>query len=282
MSSMRAAENPQAAVDALLAADRAFSSASAKTDFVSGLSAMLDEKAIIFVVPLPPLAHGKAEAVAVLKNAKISPNARTQWTPIRGGISADGQQGFTYGYMTTEEDGKPAQLSKYLSYWVKRPEGWRVALFKRVPRPEGKVSTELRPPSLPKAIVPVITDAATLAKHRASLDQTERTFSDEAQSIGLGKAFKKNGSADAMNVGGAAEFTFGNEAISASVGGDEPGSPLHWGPEDVIAASSGDLGATWGLLLRNGPTPPGRLEKIPFFTIWHRNSPDEPWLYIAE
>jgi hypothetical protein len=36
------------------------------------------------------------------------------------------------------------------------------------------------------------------------------------------------------------------------------------------------------LLLRNGSTPPGRLEKIPFFTIWHRNSPDEPWLYIAE
>ena len=41
---------PQAAVDELLAADRAFSAASAKTDLVSGLAAMFDADVIM---PLP-------------------------------------------------------------------------------------------------------------------------------------------------------------------------------------------------------------------------------------
>jgi hypothetical protein len=184
--------------------------------------------------------------------------------------------------MTRTIDGKSRSLAKYLSYWIKRPEGWRVAAFKWVPRPEGEASTALRAPSLPRKLVPVSKNAAALEKYRASLAQTERDFSDESQKTGLGIAFKKYGSADAMNVAGDADFTFGNEAIGVIQGGDAPGSPLNWGPEDVLVASSGDLGLTYGMLLRNGPTPPGRLPKIPFFTVWHQNSPDEPWRYIAE
>jgi ketosteroid isomerase-like protein len=276
------AASPQAVVDELLATDRAFAAASAQTDSVSGLSAMLDKDIVMFVIPLPALAHGKAEATETLRAGFGTPASKTDWQPIRGGVSADGQQGFTYGYMTTQIDGQQTKLAKYLSYWIRRPEGWRVAAFKWVPRPEGTVELAMRAPSRPAKIVPVSADATALARYRASLDRTERAFSDESQVTGLGRAFKKYGSADAMNVAGEAEFTFGNEAIGIIQGGDAPGSPLNWAPEDVLVASSGDLGLTWGLLLRNGPTPPGRLAKIPFFTVWHRDSPDGPWLYIAE
>ena len=86
-----------------------------------------------------------------------------------------------------------------------------------------------------------------------------------------------------MNVGGGADFTYGNVAIGQAQGGDAPApSPLRWAPDGVIAASSGDLGITYGYLERNGPTPPGRLARIPWITIWRREKVGQPWLYVAE
>jgi hypothetical protein len=73
----------------------------------------------------------------------------------------------------------------------------------------------------------------------------------------------------------------GNAAIG-DLHGTGP-SPLNWSADGgVIVSSDGDLGVTWGLLHRNGPTPPGRIAKIPFFTVWRRASPNSPWLYVVE
>src|SRR2546428_9713920 len=47
----QASDSPQTVVDELLAADRAFSAASAKTDLVSGLTAMFADDVAI---PMPP------------------------------------------------------------------------------------------------------------------------------------------------------------------------------------------------------------------------------------
>src|SRR5262249_59485577 len=93
-----AAVTPQTVVDELLAADRAFSAASAKTDLVAGLSAMFADDVVI---PMPPgqFVNGKAAVVEALRSNADNLTARTEWTPARGGISADGQQGFTFGYM---------------------------------------------------------------------------------------------------------------------------------------------------------------------------------------
>lgn len=94
-----AAATPQSVVDELLAADRAFSAASAKTDLVSGLTAMFGDEVVI---PNPPdrFAEGKAAVVAMLRANADNARSRTEWTPVRGGVSADGQHGFTVGYMT--------------------------------------------------------------------------------------------------------------------------------------------------------------------------------------
>src|SRR5258705_8577090 len=91
--------SPQQAVDELLAADRAFSAASAKTDLVAGLSAMFADDVVI---PMPPgqFVNGRAAVVEALKGNADNATSRTDWTPVRGGVSADGQHGFTFGYMT--------------------------------------------------------------------------------------------------------------------------------------------------------------------------------------
>ena len=273
-------QSPQAAVDALIAADRAFAAAASGKDARDAVAAMLRDDAVMFIVPQPPVARGKAAADALLKAAFPDPSTIT-WTAVRGGVSADGAHGFTYGFTTRTLEGTPPELGKYVAYWTKGADGWRAAALKIVPRAEGEVPTALRTAALPARIVPVSADAALSEKYRKEVDAVERRFSDEAQVIGLGAAFAKYGSADAVNVGGDADFTTGNEEI-AKLFGTEKGSPLRWAPDGVLAASSGDLGLTYGYLERNGPTPPGRLARIPWFTIWRRAAPDQPWLYVAE
>jgi hypothetical protein len=275
--------DPQAALDGLLAADRAFAAASAQTDLVSGISAMF---APDVVMPLPngSFAESAQAATAALRENPANAGARAEWAPVRGGISADGQHGFTFGYMTVHQADGTVSPAKYLAYWVRQPAGWRVAAYRRSRRPEGEVSTAMLPPALPARLVPPSADAAALEAHRASLDAAERAFSDESQTIGLGPAFAKWGSGDAMNMGRAASFTLGAASIGAAIGEGSPGpSPLSWAPDRVIVASSGDLGVTIGRIRPNTPsTDASAPSAFPFFTIWRRRTPASPWRYIAE
>jgi hypothetical protein len=254
------APEPARAVDDLLAADRAFSAASASTDLVSGISAMFRDD-VLMPIPRNGFAEGKARAVEVLASNADNATSKATWTPIRGGISADGLHGFTYGYMTVEKADKTTTPAKYLAYWIKGPSGWRVAVYKRAPRPPGEVSMVMRPPSLPAATVNPVTDQALIERYRKSIDSAERAFSDEAQRTSLGAAFLRLGAPDAMNMGGAPSFTFGPEEISRAVseGGPAKGSAVSWAPDkQVIVASSGDLGVTIGTIWPNDAAPAGR------------------------
>lgn len=278
---------PQAVADELLAADRAFSVASARTDVVSGLTAMFAEDVTL---PAPPgrFYDGAPAATEALRGNADLAAGRAEWTPIRAGVSADGQHGFTYGYMTQQRPDSSSVPLKYLAYWVKGPAGWRVVGYRRRLRPAGEVSLDLLPPALPETIVPATTDTGVIASHRQSLDSVERAFSDEAQRIGLGPAFVKFGSPDAMNMGGPEQpgFVFGSDSIGALVasGGPATGSAVSWGPDHrVVVASSGDLGITFGMIRFNTPGADGTVRPpIPFFTIWRRAGPGAPWRYVAE
>jgi hypothetical protein len=129
-------------------------------------------------------------------------------------------------------------------------------------------------------------DSAAVARYEASLDSAERAFSDEAQRIGLGAAFAKYGSADAVNMGGpdSPEFVVGSDSIGKKIGADSPtdSSPVSWAPDRVIMASSGDLGVTIGWIRPNGAPAPGAPNGFPFFTVWRRSGPAATWLYVAE
>jgi ketosteroid isomerase-like protein len=268
----------------LLAADRAFSASSAKTDLVAGLAAMFADDVVI---PMPPgqFVNGKAAVVEALKSNPDNATSRTDWTPTRGGVSADGQHGFTFGYMTIHRADEASLPLKYLAYWVKRPEGWRVAAFKRTRASAAPPSLDPIAPALPDRMVPPTADPRVLAKAKEGLDRAERAFSRDAQRIGIGPAFVQYGTADAINLGtpDAAGIVIGSENIGRMVGeGYGPGvSPVSWAPERVIVASSGDLGVTIGWIRRNTPLP-DRPAANPFFTVWRRANANAPWRYIAE
>lgn len=283
--SLAAPDAPQAAVEGLLAADRAASANAATRTVVPALTPMFRPDV---VMPGPPAnLYRGLDAVTAFLAASPDAAARLSWAPIRGGVSADGQHGFTFGFMTlTRPDGTTAPL-KYMAYWTKDGDGWRVAGYKRARRPEGPASTAMMPPVLPAALVAPKTDTAWLDAQRTSLVAAERAFSDDAQTIGLGPAFAKYGAATAVNMGGPsqASFVVGAEAIATLVGAGAPGprSPVEWSTDIGLVASSGDLGISFGFIRAHeknadgSPRPPS-----PFFTIWQRTSPAAAWRYIAE
>jgi hypothetical protein len=264
----------------LLAADRAFAAAApGKANVIDALTPMFTAD-VIMPTPGGKFAHGVDDAVAFLKTNADNTTAKAEWSPIRGGISADGTQGFTFGYMTLRKpDGSTVPL-KYMAYWVKSSRGWRVAVYKRSRRPEGAVSFEMMPASLPAKLVSPKPDLASV---EAEVAAAEKAFSDESQTIGLGPAFAKFGAPDAVNMGGQPEYIVGNDKIAIAVGGPQPSapSPLHWAADEkVIAASSGDLGISIGFIHRNAPLADGSNPVNAFFTIWRKTN--GVWRYIAE
>lgn len=283
---------PRKIADELLAADRAYSAASAKTDLVSGIAALLANDAVM----LAPtgVVYGAQQAVESLKSNPANAGAKTEWTPVRVGLSADGRHGFTAGFMTIHRADNTVVPLKYLAYWEKQAAGWKALAYKRslvksAPASIGEVTY-----LLPKQIVSSKRDAAAIDRDRASLADAERSFAAEAQKIGLGPAFKKYGSPDAINLGGPDRpmFVVGNEGIADSITDPQAptSSPVNWSPEKTIIASSGDFGVTIGYIVRNQPgadpstgsgqggkTPPGN----PFFTVWQKDA-SGAWKYIAE
>ena len=274
---------PDAVFTSLLDADRSFATAAAGKPPVEALSSMFADD--VSVPAGAAFLQGKAKAIEALKANPDNVTGKVEWTPIGGNISADGTHGFTFGYMTTTKaDGSTAPL-KYLAYWVKRPEGWRVAVYRRRPRPEGNVSTALMQPALPSTMVAPSADAAAIKQHGDSLAAAEKAFSDLAQTVGLGAAFTKNGRPDAVNMGGPKNpaFVIGADAIGRTVGEGSPTdrSEVSWSADRVLVASSGDLGVTIGIIRLNKPVE-GQPSAFPFFTIWRRDNPSQPWRYIAE
>jgi ketosteroid isomerase-like protein len=276
------ARDARADVDALLAADRAFSAAAANAPDIAGaLAAMFDEEV---VVPIPGsgLVVGRDAVLAAFRAGPALREGLVSWAPVRGGISADGSQGFTFGFLALTGGDPARRARKYLAYWVRRPQGWRVVAYRQVPREPGEVSTALLPPSLPGFSARPGRDRRTIEAHRSSLHAAERAFSDRAQSVGLRAAFREYGREDAMNMYAGAGFAIGRDAIAANFPEGERTSPVSWRTERSFVASSGDLGVSIGTIRANAPAAGGRPAAFPFFTVWRRDGPRAPWRYIAE
>jgi ketosteroid isomerase-like protein len=279
-----AQSTPRAVADDLLSADRAFAAAAKGQDIVSALTAMFASDVI--VTTGPNIVAGAAPVTEALKANPLNTGGSIEWTPARVSVSGDGQHGFTAGFMTVRRSDGTAQPLKYLAYWEKKKEGWRVIVYKRAMAKEPAPATEVSY-VLPKRIAPSSADAATIERYRDSLANAERSFARDAQTMGIGPAFKQYGDPEAINLGGpdVAAFLLGSDRIGEGVGAGSPAgsSPVNWGPEQTIVAASGDFGVTIGYIVPNKPgpdgkTPPGQ----PFFTIWKRNSTSSPWKYIAE
>ena len=271
--------SPTGSVDELLAADRGYAAAAAQKDLAAAYAAMFRSDVALFAPGRGPTLDIR-EAVDALASDSAAHGAHGTWVPVRAGISGDGTQGFTAGYVTMRRASGSAASQKYLSYWIKGDDGWKVAVFKR-----GRRAADAAPMAPMSAFIPAqaaVGDRTRIEEFRRSLDAAERAFSDDAQAIGLARAFEKHGDPEAMNMGGAASggFVVGPANIGKVVGVDEPttGSSVRWAPDRVIVAPSGDFGVTIGTIRVNDTSK----VSFPFCTVWRRAGSAGRWLYIAE
>lgn len=254
----------------LFAADRGFAAAAQDRPLPAALAAMFADHVVMIAGGVPTHVRGKAAAEAKL--AAGGADAQGEWAPAGGGISADGSHGYTYGRLTVRVPGRPVAIQKYLSWWEKGPDGWRVAAFVRRAGAAGPIA----------AAPPVIGRARHTDDAAGTLRAAEQAFSDRAQRIGLRAAFAEFGRAESINIGAAPGIAIGADAIAAGVAGPDPTSPVSWRADEVRAAPSGDLGISIGHIRFNGPPPAGAPAAIPFFTIWARPEAADPWRYVAE
>lgn len=269
---------------ALLAADRAFSAASASTDLISGITGMLSDS--VTMVALGELFHGVPAARDALGRNADNAKSTFTWTPIQGDVSTDGMAGYTMGFTTWKRPDGTDVPGKYVAYWTKERGAWKVLVYKRTARGAGDVSlTEEAAPakSLVKNSNYSSTDSLRFAKE---LDAAERAFSDTASVIGLGNAFTKNAAVDGHHVGSAtdADFRRGPADIGAgiSAGGEPPLGTLTWKPDRVHVAKSGDLGITYGYISIAAPAPGGPARRVSYLTVWKRNAVTDPWKLAIE
>jgi Domain of unknown function (DUF4440) len=278
------AGDPAGIAAELLATDSAFAEAGKSLPVVEALAPMFADDV---EMPAPGgFIMGRDSVLKALRANPVNAAANFHWTPVRVGVSADGRQGFTFGYGSLVRPDTAATPLKYLTYWVKDGGGWHAVAYKLGRASGSPAGAAAMPPALPPRSVAPATDPARVEEFRQSLDTAERAFSRDAQQIGLRSAFARYGRPDAVNMGGPARsrFVVGGDSIGAVVSQGEPdsGSSVSWAPDRVIVASSGDLGITIGTIVANQPDSSGVSAKFPFFTVWRRDGVDEPWRYVAE
>ena len=274
-----AQQTPQSVLNELLATERTLSDVAAKLTPAEGIASLIAPDGVL-MTPRGPV-RGPDAALAALRGNPSNSGQRARWRSIISGLSADGQQGFTLGYLDID-GGDPARgHRRYLAYWVKGDAGWRVAALKQALRAPNEAEAAAQPPTLPAKMVEPGLSAT--AAHRASLIAAEKAFSGRAQKVGLAQAFQENGRPDAIHLAGPSGIAIGLAAIGKNFEQQPTGSsPLAWSADSAVVASSGDLGMTLGDIRPNSPPPEGQPAAISFFTIWYRENVSEPWRYIVE
>ena len=267
----RAQVGLRAARESLRAADAAVSASTDARGVRDGLLPYLADDAHV-LVPGTTLAQGRQAAADALVFGPAA-GARLRWEPIRLDVSADGRSGYSYGAGTrTAADGAEVH-ARYIAYWRREGEGWKVAafMFNANPRPVTPPPAGFFPAPAETGSVPAGVDVAAALE---GARQADRDFAAHAMAHGMGAAFQAFAAPDGAMLAG----EYGPEAIGAAFGG--AAGTLEWGPTGGAAAAAGDLAYTVGTAVRRGPDgqPLGYTK---YLSIWRRQ-PGGEWRWVVD
>ncbi len=108
-------EAARKAVAALLDVDRAASRKAAERDAAEAMGGLFSSSAALFLDD-GHFVSGRKAIVEALRADPADQGARASWTPWGGGVSADGQHGFTFGHQTVQRADGSSRAFKYLAY----------------------------------------------------------------------------------------------------------------------------------------------------------------------
>ena len=228
-----------------------------------------------YLAPGLPVIEGR-EAVARELDAADSGSTRR---PLVIELSADGSQGFTAG-RTTVPSGDSTRHGKYLAYWRRDPEGWRLWAIVANPSPSA-------PDTPPDSGVARARGGGTprAAATPDALETADSAFSALSESAGVGPAFREFAEPAALTLMGPGHgMVWGDSAIGAYFGSAIPATDgLAWTPRVAHLAPSGDLGFTIGdAIYRHAPAGgPEQRFYTKYLTVWRRQA-DGRWRYAAD
>ena len=271
---MGAGADLQSAREALLAADAAASAATEARGYLDGFTAALASDAVYLADAADPVRG--ADAIRAWLAASRYAGAKASWRPIRGGVSADGSGGYTFGEGRITFAGDSTGWIRYLAYWKKQDGAWKIAAYLPL---STTGPSELPPPSLAERAGGGARPADAVAALEAVL-QADRDFAALSVARNPGHAFTTYAAEDAALVarGG---VIYGRSAISEAFGG--PGT-LEWTPLYGGVAGSGDLGWSVGESVFTLPaTDGGQPRRIynKYLSIWRRE-PGGEWRFVAD
>ena len=256
-------------LDSLVAAERAFSRRSVEHGMREAFLANLAEDGVIFQ-PLPVNGRRAWEE-------RPASTATLIWEPAFAEIAAAGDLGYSTGPWElrppSDAQDRPVLHGHFVSVWRRAEDGaWKVAVdlgithaalepgvgsgaFSAGPRHEGAVSG----------------DRSRAARNE--LAEAERRFSAQARRQGLGAAMMVFAADDLRFNRSGASPARGPEAARTMLAADS--ARTRWSPMEVVASRSGDLGYSYGVRERLGPTDAVTDTSV-FLDVWRRG-PSGRW-----
>jgi ketosteroid isomerase-like protein len=255
-----------AAMDSLVASERAFAAMSAAKGMKAAFLTYLAEESVVF---LPTAMDGRAawEARQPSKNSLL-------WEPAFVAVSSAGDMGYTTGPWEirppADSTGAAASPDRYLhgtfsSVWKKRGGVWRVIADIGISHPKplmGGVGSGnlVAGPTLPPR---------TMKGNRVNLAGMDRTLTKAMRAVGAHEALAAHATQDVrFNVEGK-HPSVGIDAAQARV--DSVAGFYDFKTQGSGIASSGDLGYTYGLAERFVSANAAAADTSSYLHIWRQD-----------
>lgn len=281
-------EEPQAplrsaARDSLLAADAARGDVATRQGLATAVATSLDS-GVVYLRTGAPILYGRTAALTVLGDA--APERSTyQWRPLGGGVSFDGQGGYTYGIATTampNAEGAPTvRAHRYVAFWRRGQDHlWRIIAYADVGGQPPGPSVQIPPAEFPPTLtIPRGRRADAVREVR----EADSAFALAADLQGTGSAFAAYVAPQGVVFSGS-EIVIGTDAVRALYDEQQrAGGTLNWRPVYADAVESGDLGWTVGEYVFTGRGMNGSVVQRfgKYLTIW-KKQPGGDWRFVVD
>ena len=261
----------------LQAANERLATQLAAGDVIGGISGAIAPEGL-YVSAILTLGKGPAAARTFLQRDTLNPTSRGKWSVVRLDVSADGNDGYSYGYLDVYRANGDTLPGAFKAYWRRDASGnWQALALGRGRREKGAL-TWLPDTLRSKATTYRFWPARDSLEARASLMATEVAFSDSS-ATSIRAAFMSFAAPDAGKVSGVG-YVFGREAVGEEFRTPPPGfAGIAWHAEWSSVSASHDLGFNVGPVAQRNAKPgaPGGA----FFTVWRRQ-PNGEWKYLVD